>query len=106
MAGDGEHGYGLGGARSGPVGAEPAVVSRHMLQPCAWGGWCASTATTSWSRAVERKREGDGSATGGCGGMCAYWKKTSMLKRKTQKKPMECQYQAVQSTRICRISSR
>ena len=36
----------------------------------------------------------------------AYWKKTSRLKRKTQKMPMECQYQAVQSTKICRSSRR
>ncbi len=35
-----------------------------------------------------------------------YWQKTSRLKRKTQKMPMECQYQAVQSTKIWRSSIR
>jgi hypothetical protein len=30
----------------------------------------------------------------------AYWKNTSRLKRKTQKIPIECQYHAVQSTKI------
>lgn len=35
-----------------------------------------------------------------------YWKKTSRANRKIQKIPIECQYQAVQSTKICRISRR
>src|ERR1700691_2826997 len=36
----------------------------------------------------------------------AYWQKTSMPKRKIQKTPMVCQYQAVQSTTIWRSSIR
>ena len=36
----------------------------------------------------------------------AYWKKTSRPKRKIQKMPMECQYHAVQSTKIWRSSMR
>jgi hypothetical protein len=72
------------------------------------------TAETTWrGKGAERKREGDASLRSECGarlkspgGCVAYWKKTSRLKRKTQKMPIECQYQAVQSTRICRISRR
>ena len=40
----------------------------------------------------ERARQGD------------HWKKASRQKRKIQKMPMECQYQAAQSTRIWRCS--
>ena len=35
-----------------------------------------------------------------------YWQKTSMPKRKIQKTPIVCQYQAVQSTTTCRNSTR
>jgi hypothetical protein len=35
-----------------------------------------------------------------------YWQKTNMPKRKIQKMPMVCQYQAAQSTTTCRISMR
>jgi hypothetical protein len=34
-----------------------------------------------------------------------YWQKTRKTKRKIQKSPMECQYQAAQSTRIWRFSN-
>src|SRR5262245_52928021 len=33
-----------------------------------------------------------------------YWKNASKMKRKSHRTPMACQYQAVQSTRICRVS--
>jgi hypothetical protein len=34
-----------------------------------------------------------------------YWKKASRTKRKSQRRPMACQYHPVQSTRIWRVSS-
>ncbi len=37
-------------------------------------------------------------------GLAAYWKKARRAKRKIQKRPMQCQYQAAESTRIWRVS--
>ena len=38
-------------------------------------------------------------------GKFSYWKNASSANRNTQKSPIVCQYQPVQSTRICRVSS-
>ena len=47
------------------------------------------------------EKEGFGSGKEHCWN---YWKKARRAKRKIQKRPMQCQYQAAQSTRIWRVS--
>jgi hypothetical protein len=75
------------------VGEVAAALSRHWAQPCAWIGIGTRNAMDKTKTAAIRVF------------IDSYWKKANRIKRKSQKTPIACQYQAVQSTRICRVSS-
>jgi hypothetical protein len=100
--GNGKHGNGTAEAGAYLRGGAGSGVAAHAAALCVGSERAGEEQCRETEANEEKTRKGKADAAHAC----AYWKKTSRLKRKTQKMPMECQYQAVQSTKIWRSSMR
>ena len=79
------------------------VLANQVAQP---GMVAEAAGAVEWVAGAGREHDRGDPKRGRRGGSSsAYWKKASRTKRKSQNTPMVCQYQAVQSTRIWRLSS-